>query len=121
MAEGIAKHLLKNFEIMSAGSNPTKVNSMAVEVLKEINIDISRQYSKSINDIPKDFMSNLDYVITLCEDEICPVFISKAKKIHWPFPDPTPVTFRRVRDSILSKIKEFKSALKTPEYTTLQK
>jgi arsenate reductase len=121
MAEGIAKHLLKNFEIMSAGSNPTKVNSMAVEVLKEINIDISRQYSKSINDIPKDFMSNLDYVITLCEDEICPVFISNAKKIHWPFPDPTPVTFRRVRDSILSKIKEFKSALKISEYTTLQK
>jgi arsenate reductase len=107
MAEGIAKDLLKDFEIMSAGSNPSKVNPIAIEVLKEINIDISKHYSKSVNDLPKDFIKTLDYVITLCTDEVCPIFITNAKKLHWPFPDPTTTeTFRQIRDGILDKIQE---------------
>lgn len=116
MAEGIAKHVLgPGVEIFSAGSRPSTVNPLALKVLKEIGIDISKHYSKSVDDIP---IKNFDYIVTLCAEEVCPVYLGAGKKLHWGFPDPASaekmearVKFREVRDGIMKKLSEFKKAL----------
>jgi arsenate reductase len=70
IAEGIAKKIFGNMaDIQSAGSNPSKVHPLAIEVMKEHGIDISGQKSKSIDKID---MADIDWVITLCAEEICP-------------------------------------------------
>lgn len=109
LAEGIAKSIFaQRAHIESAGSEPSgQVQPWAIEVLKESGIDISKNWSKSIDDLPNDFLNNLDYVITLCAEEVCPVFISKAKRLHWPIADPAKASedakqqsFRHARDEI---------------------
>jgi arsenate reductase (thioredoxin) len=65
------------------------------------------------------FIVGLDYVITLCAEEVCPTMVSRAKKLHWPHPDPAsreplPETeslrrFREARDAIAEKLKQFKA------------
>lgn len=121
IAEGFARQLFPQFEIKSAGSRPGILNSIAIAVMKEIGLDISSHHSKSTDHLPPEFLENLDYVITLCEEEVCPILVSKAKKIHWPFKDPvahgqyTPPEalkrFRLTRDQILLRLQEFKSEL----------
>jgi len=110
MAEGILRHDGgKDFEVFSAGTNPSHVRAEAIRAMKEIDIDISGQYSKSVDEfVGQDF----DYIITVCDNakESCPVFPGKAKRIHQSFEDPPPLSvgeesyrleiFRRVRDEI---------------------
>ena len=117
LAEGIAKALFgKEAEVYGAGSEPSgKVQEWAVNVLKEEKIDISRYKSKGIEQLPPGFLERLDYVITLCAEEICPTLPSKAKRIHWPIPDPAavseeekPAAFRAVREEIRSRLEAFK-------------
>jgi arsenate reductase len=114
MAEGIAKHLLagRGF-IQSAGSKPSSVNPYSIQVLKEIGIDITSQYSKSVADVDP---ATVDTVITLCAEEECPVFLGKAERLHWPLPDPGKGaktdeeklrSFREVRDEISRRLKEY--------------
>ena len=89
LAEGIARQLFNpTADIRSAGSKPTKVNPFALQALQEIGADLSPLYSKSIDDLPAQFLEQLDYVITLCAEEVCPAIITKAKRLHWPLPDP---------------------------------
>lgn len=121
MAEGLARRLLPTVEIQSAGSQPGKLNPFAVAVMKEIGVDISNHYSKSYNDLPTKFTTEIDYVITLCAEEVCPTVVSKAKKLHWPFIDPAskePISdedllksFRGARDSIEKKLKFFRQEI----------
>ncbi len=86
MAEGLARSMFdSSFTIQSAGSQPSQVNPMAIRVMKEIGIDISHHSSKSVQDIAP---NSVDLIITLCAEEVCPVFLSKAKRLHWPIPDP---------------------------------
>lgn len=119
MAEGLAKYIFgKSHNVQSAGSKPTHISTHAVEVLREIGIDISRNESKSVDSVDP---SKIDIVITLCEEEVCPAFLGKAKKIHWPFPDPAriPMTdntrrleeFRKVRDEIKGKVESLTEML----------
>lgn len=121
LAEGLAKSIFPNDEIESAGSNPGRLNLTAVAAMKEIDLDISGHHSKSFSDLPKDFTDNLDYVITLCAEEVCPIIATKAKKLHWPFPDPATKTlvadpraifrFREARDAIKERLLEFKAEI----------
>lgn len=122
LAEGLAKDIFgSTAEIQSAGSVPTKVNSLAIEVLKEIGIDISHNYSKIADNLSPKFLVSLDYVITLCAEEVCPILVSKGKKLHWPLPDPAGHSelsheeklqlFRKTRDSIKEKLTDFKREL----------
>lgn len=121
LAEGLARYLFPNFEIQSAGSQPSQLNPYAIAVLKEVGIDISKHYSKSYEDLPDEFIKNLDYVITLCAEEVCPVITSKAKKLHWSFPDPAskdPLSdaeylrrFREARNNIKARLLELKKEL----------
>lgn len=117
LAEGLAKSLFGNKAIIqSAGSKPSgNVQTWAIKVLMEDEIDISKNWSKSIDQLSSEFLANLDYVITLCEEEVCPVFISNAKLLHWPIKDPAKVNdsekaeaFRKAKLEILSLLTEFK-------------
>ena len=116
LAEGIAKLKLgATAEVESAGSEPSgKVQPWAVEVLREQGLDISRNFSKSVNQLPPRFLAGLDYVITLCAEEVCPHLPSKAVRLHWPIPDPASVpeaekaaAFRAARDAIANRLDAF--------------
>jgi protein-tyrosine-phosphatase len=114
MAEGIARSLAPpEMKIWSAGSRPTKIRPEAIAVLKDIGIDISQNRSKAVAEIPTD---EVDTVITLCAEEECPVFLGKARRLHWGLPDPTAVigseeevftAFRKMRDELLRRITDF--------------
>jgi arsenate reductase len=111
MAEGIARSLAPaGVRISSAGSAPSRLNPLAVKALDEIGIDIRGQYSKSVNDVPPD---GVDAVVTLCAEEVCPVFLGKALRVHWGLPDPAGVQgtdeerldgFRKVRDELRRRL-----------------
>ena len=116
MAEGLMREMDgTTFEVASAGVSPTQVRSEAVEVMKEIGIDISQHFSKDVDRFVAD---NFDYVITVCDNanERCPVFPGHAKRIHWSFADPAQVegdeatklsAFRTIRDQIKARIETF--------------
>jgi protein-tyrosine-phosphatase len=86
MAEGLARRLFgETVRVQSAGSNPTHVNPLAIEVMAEVGIDIAGHTSKSVDTIDP---AAVDTVITLCAEEVCPVFLGQAERLHWPTPDP---------------------------------
>ena len=89
IAEALAKQLFgAKADIRSAGSIPTTPNPHAIRVIAEQGADAQNLESKSVADLPDEFIRELDYAITLCAEEVCPVVITKAKKLHWPLPDP---------------------------------
>ncbi len=119
LAEGLAKSIFKNEAIVeSAGSEPSgTVQPWAIEVLKESGIDISGNWSKSTDQLSSAFLSNLDFVITLCAEEVCPTLPSGAKRLHWPIEDPAGApeeqkaeAFRAARNEIAQRLERFKAA-----------
>ena len=118
IAEGLAKHMFgKKHDIRSAGSKPSGfVNEIAVEVMNEIGIDISKHQSKSINDLDDKFLNNLDFVITLCAEQVCPALPSKAQPLQWMHEDPantkyntieSKLSFTKTRDNLFILLKKF--------------
>jgi protein-tyrosine-phosphatase len=111
MAEGIARALAPaSMKISSAGSQPSRLNPFAVQALREIGIDISGHSSKSVSEIPPD---DVDAVITLCAEEVCPVWLGRAARYHWGLPDPAHAgasdaerlqAFRDVRDELRRRL-----------------
>ena len=118
MAEGLMRHLRNGeFEVYSAGSEPKGVNSLAMEVMKEIGIDISRQRSKHLDEYGEEAF---DYIVTLCDDaaKTCPLFPGEGRRMHKGFPDPAAAegsreerlaAFRKVRDELKNYILSFSS------------
>jgi arsenate reductase len=114
MAEGIARSIASaGLRIWSAGSSPSRVRPEAIAVLREIGIDISHHRSKAVAEIPA---SEVDTVITLCAEEVCPVYLGGARRIHWGLPDPAAVlgsderrlaAFREIRDELRRRIAAF--------------
>ena len=113
MAEGLARQRFgEAVRVMSAGSCAAGVNALAVKALAELGIDISDQTSKTVDSIDS---AIVDTVVTLCAEEVCPVFLAKARHIHWPMRDPTAgggteeeklARFREVRDEIRRRLPE---------------
>jgi arsenate reductase len=111
MAEGIARSLApSDVRISSAGSQPSQVNPLAIRALDEIGVDIRRQHSKNLDTIDP---AGVDVVITLCAEEVCPVFLGKARRVHWGLPDPAHAgstdeqrlqAFRDVRDELRRRL-----------------
>jgi arsenate reductase (thioredoxin) len=111
MAEGIARALAPaGVKISSAGSQPSRLNPVAIRALDEIGIDIRGHHSKSVDTISPD---GVDAVITLCAEEVCPVFLGAARRIHWGLPDPASSgltgeaqlqSFRDVRDELRRRL-----------------
>lgn len=119
MAEAFLNNLSGNrFEAESAGIEPGALNPLAIEVMKEVGIDISGNKTKSVSEFVKKGKL-FHYVITVCDEASakgCPVFPGLAKRLHWSFHDPS--TFegtyeerlektRRARDEIKNRISEW--------------
>ncbi len=119
ISEAILNHYYgEEFEAESAGFEPSPINPLAIEVLKENGIDIS---NKTSNSVFAYFKQNrfYAYVITVChesEAEGCPIFPGNVKRLHWSFEDPSKFSGTRdeklekarlLRDKIKSKIEEF--------------
>ena len=112
MAEGIARSFApQEVNISSAGSSPSSVRPEAIQVLNEIGIDITGHRSKGLESIDA---RSVDAVITLCAEEVCPVFPGKVQRVHWGLPDPAGITgteearlnaFRAVRDELRRRLK----------------
>lgn len=118
MAEGLAREIFGDrARVMSAGSEPSHVNPYAIEVMQEVGVDLSTHHSKSVQTIDP---TQVDVVITLCAEEVCPVFLGNAKRLHWPLPDPASkdpsitadelrARFRATRDALRTKLEAFAS------------
>jgi arsenate reductase len=111
MAEGLARSMAPpGVTVSSAGSKPSRVNPLAIRALDEIGIDIRGHSSKSVETIAPE---GTDAVITLCAEEVCPVFLGKAHRVHWGLPDPAGAgrtdeeqlqAFRSVRDELRRRL-----------------
>ena len=117
MAEGFVNALAGDkFEAQSAGLSAGKLNPLSVEVMKEVGVDISHHYSKTVQDMI-DAGEHFDIVVTVCDEssaEYCPAFPGGGERLHWGFPDASGATgsheqrleaFRKVRDMIQAKVK----------------
>jgi len=113
MAEGFLRHMAGDrFEALSAGTEPTTLNPVAAEVMREAAIDISGQRSKSV----AEFLGKpIQYVVTVCANakEKCPIFPATFRVLHWDLEDPAAAegspeeklaVFRNVRDQIRERI-----------------
>ncbi len=119
MAEGLLRHDGRDrFEVYSAGTKASFVRPEAIQVMKEIGIDISQHRSKQLDEF---LGQEFDYVITVCDhaNEVCPVFPGKPRRIHQSFEDPPApgvgadeqrlAIFRHVRDEIRAWLRSFSS------------
>jgi len=109
MAEGLLNHLAgEEYRALSAGIEPGEVNPLAIDVMKEVGIDISHHSSKGIDEF---LGMEIDYVVTVCDQakEACPAFPGGKRRIHRGFEDPSAFggsreerleAFRRARDDI---------------------
>lgn len=117
MAEGFLKSFDPALKVYSAGTNPSSlVHPKAIQVMKEIGIDISKGYPK---DVDRFLDKSFDFVITVCDNakETCPVFMGDVKEnLHIGFDDPAEATgseeeilleFRRIRDEIREHFQKF--------------
>ncbi len=115
MAEGFLRHYAADkFEAFSAGLEPKGIHPLTVQVMREIGLDLTGQYSKSVADYVG--RMHFGYVVTLCSDaeERCPNFPGLSERLHWPFEDPADsagseeaslAKFRQVRDQIDHQIR----------------
>jgi len=110
MAEGFLKSFNKKLRVYSAGTEPTlKVHPKAIQVMKELGIDLSKNKPKSVSQF---LTEEFDFVITVCGDakENCPIFSGKVTHTkHIGFKDPAKIMgleekvlyeFRKIRDKI---------------------
>jgi len=114
MAEAFLKQIGGDkFQVESAGLEPGKLNPLVVEVLKEINIDISGNTTKSVFDFFKQGKI-FNYVITVCDEtsgEKCPLFPGNVTRLHWGFDDPS--SFQGTNDEKLEKTRIVRDKIKT--------
>jgi arsenate reductase len=106
------------FEAQSAGLEPGALNPLAVQVMAEAGIDISKKKTQAVFDVFKSGQL-FAYVITVCDEasaEKCPIFPGPAKRMHWSFPDPSEVQgsetakleqVRAIRDEIRGQIEQW--------------
>jgi arsenate reductase len=124
MAEGLVNYFMGDeWEAYSAGTKPAGyVHPMAIQVMAEFDIDISRHRSKSVDEFR---YVGPDVVITVCDDaaEDCPVWLGRGRKAHLSFPDPAKVTgseaerlavFRQVRDDIRQQVLDYLATVQIP-------
>ena len=113
MAETFLNHLSEDrFKVESAGFEPTRINPIVVEVMKEIGFDISKNQTKSVFDLFKQGRI-FDYVIAVCDaanGERCPIFPGVNKRLNWSFEDPA--SFNGTHEEILSRTRLVRDKIK---------
>lgn len=125
MAEGLARDLFKDtVRVQSAGSSPSHVHPHAIAVMAELDIDLSSHTSSSVETIPHD--ADIDLIITLCDEEVCPIYLSQTRHMHWPLRDPALQTqppdssdplhhFRTIRDQLRARLEVLAALHHVPE------
>ena len=116
MAEAFLNRICSDyFGAHSAGLEPGAVNPLAVEVMGELGIDISKSKTQSVFDVFKSGQL-FSYVVTVCDEtsaEKCPIFPGVTKRLHWSFSDPASLTgshqerlngTRVIRDEIRARV-----------------
>ena len=123
MAEGLARKLFGDrIRVQSAGSTPSRVNPYALEAMREVGVDLTTHSSKAVDTVDP---TSVDTVITLCAEEVCPVFLGKARRLHWPIQDPASddptlsrdemlTRFRSARDQIHGRLEVLAALLDVP-------
>jgi len=119
MAEAFLNQMCgAEFEAQSAGLEPGTLNPLVVEVMREADIDISQQKTQAVFDVFKSGQL-FTCVITVCSEAEaagCPIFPGPARRLHWPFPDPSRVEgtpaeklaeIRLIRDAIQTRVEQF--------------
>ncbi len=111
MAEAITRALAApGVKVSSAGARPSSVHPLAIQVLAELGIDISRNLARNVTEIATD---DVDVAITLCADHVDAALPANALRIYWPLPDPTLAegsdadrieAFRHVRDELMRRL-----------------
>ena len=138
MAEGVLRHYGgSQYEVFSAGTKPSSVNSIAIQVMKEIGIDISGHRSKHVDEFKG---QTFDYVITVCDNaskslssfyqrrlgqswfpfrfklmktmakESCPFFPGNTKRLHWEFPDPP--HDKEITESVIEEFRKVRDMIR---------
>lgn len=103
MAEGLARRRFgARVAVQSAGSEPSRVNPYAVEVMAEVGVDLGTHHSKSVQSIDP---AEVGTVITLCAEEVCPAFLGAARRLHWPVADPATQDTTLPRDEMLARFR----------------
>ena len=112
-----AAYLIKlggeQFHVESAGLEPGTLNPLAVEVMKEDGIDISRNPTNDVFDYFKQGKW-FTYIITVCDREAserCPIFPGMKQKINWSFEDPS--KFAGTQDEKLAATRIVRDKIKT--------
>jgi len=122
LAEGLARRQFGDaVRVQSAGSEPRGVHPLAVRALDEVGIDASAQQSTPVDAIDP---SGIDLVVTLCAEQVCPVFLGDARRLSWPLPDPDRAgldeperlqAFRSTRDALTERIRVLAALRDVPE------
>lgn len=127
MAEAWVNYLYGDiFEAQSAGLEPGTLNPLAVQVMKEVGIDISKNETKGVFDFVKSGIL-FSYVITVCDEASagrCPIFPGVTKRLHWSIPAPSTVTgtleeklekVRAIRDAIRSSVEQWRQQIQSEQ------
>lgn len=114
IAEGLARAMLgERALVQSAGSQPSQVHPCAVEVMREVGVDLSAHTAKLVDGIDP---GTVDLVVTVCAEQVCPVALAQVRRFQWPIPDPVAAVtpemsadeqlhrFRSVRDMIMRQL-----------------
>ena len=110
MAEGLGRMIFgERAAVRSAGSQPSRVNPYAIEVMHEIGVDLTGHTSKSVDSIDP---SSVDTVITLCAEEVCPVYLGNVQRLHWPIPDPASADPTISRDEMLRRFRDARETIR---------
>jgi arsenate reductase len=110
MAEGLARTMLGDrATVQSAGSQPTGVSPYAIEVMRELGVDLAGHASKSVDAIDP---ATVDTVITLCAEEVCPAYLGRARRLHWPIPDPASSDPGLSREDLLARFRAARDAIR---------
>ena len=107
MAEGWVRHYADEaglkLEVVSAGTEKTKVKPEAITVMREVEIDLGSHFSKTLDEVADPW--SFDVVLTVCDsaNEACPAYPAKTERLHVSFPDPSGrdlAVWRDVRDAL---------------------
>lgn len=103
MAEALARARFgAQVRVQSAGSTPSHVNPHAIAVMAERGVDMSGHTSKSVSTIDP---ATVDLVVTLCAEEVCPLFLGAAPRLHWPIDDPASADPTISREQFLARFR----------------
>jgi arsenate reductase len=119
MAEAFLNRVCpESYQAHSAGLEPGTLNPLVVEAMREIGIDLSRNRTKSVDEMLSEGPT-FSHVVTVCDEasaERCPVFPGGGQRLHWGFPDPSALTgthedkmerVREIRDRIEAQVRDW--------------